>query len=125
MPAFVIVESRHRRAGQPLDAIMYDPTVAGYPDKKTATPVKVIIAEKALKIDNEPRARSIISTIGENVKVTYCVDGSTKRLRNAEQRRQPAQISAQLDRLRDRLLLFKDQSENPSLVVEGLGLLYE
>ena len=66
MPSFVIMESASR-TGEATNAILCDPNAAtGYPDKRSAVPVKATrVSEKAIRIDDGPRPRTIISAVGE------------------------------------------------------------
>jgi hypothetical protein len=122
MPCFVIVSSAQR--DKTVEAIMCDPGALGYPDRKSDVPVRVTVSEKTLLIDNEPRPRSIISSVGENGTMTLMVDGSTQQLRNRERRVALAKTSALLDQLRDHLLALREECEDFSLVAEGLGQIY-
>jgi len=78
MPAFIVMQSG--KVGEATDAIICDPNVAtGHPDKRSAVPVKAtMISEKAIRIDEEPRPRAIISAISENGVTTILVGGSTR-----------------------------------------------
>jgi hypothetical protein len=123
MPSFLIVSSQQRKAGQSIDAILCGPGITGSPDRKSGTPVKATIAERTITIDNEPRPRSIISTVGQNGVITYLIDGSTKQLRNRERRTALGNALSQLNQLTKTLRPLIATSDD-KLASEGLGLLF-
>src|SRR5215831_4309243 len=99
MPAFVITTPQSARTGTTIDAIMCDPAATGYPDRHSDVPVRATISEKTIQVDDEPRPRSIISSVGMNGTGTYLVDGSSKSLRNRERRAALNHAFAQLQQL--------------------------
>src|SRR5215469_4268669 len=121
MPAFVITTSQPSRTGTTIDAIMCDPAATGYPDRHSDLPVRATISEKTITIDDEPRPRAIISSVGMNGTGTYLVDGSSKNLRNRERRIALNQALAQLQQLTATIKPLWQASEDPSLAVEGVG----
>jgi hypothetical protein len=124
MPAFVIMESAGR-IGETVDATMFAPNVAGFPDRRTGVPVKATISEKALTIDDEPCPRSIISCAGKNGTTTYLVDGSSQAVRNRERRATLAKASTLLQQLTYCLEPLAAESDDPALAMEGLGMLFD
>src|SRR5215813_7131112 len=123
MPSFVITSSVHT-VGKTIDAILCGPDATGHPDRRSDVPVKAMISERSLRIDDEPRPRSIISCRGENGVTTYLVGGSTQAVRNAERRAALAKALAQLKQLAASLRPLTATSEEGELAVEGLGLLF-
>lgn len=125
MPAFVTLQSGRCKVGETLDATLCDPHAAtGQPNHKTDVPVRVrLVNEHVLSVDGEPR--EIVSCVGGNGRTTYLVNASSRAIRNAERRRALAKATTLLHQLRDRLLLLKDESDDPEFVVEGFGLLCE
>jgi len=112
MPAFVIVQQLWKR-GAAADAVLCAPGALGFPDRKTSVPVKATIAEKTITIDNEPRARAIISSTGINGVTTFLVDGSTKGLRNRERRAALVRAAELLRQLTSTLMPLAAESEEP------------
>jgi len=123
MPSFVITSSAHT-VGKTINARLCPPGPSGYADERSAVPVKATISERTLRIDDEPRPRSIISCRGENGVTTYLVGGSTQAVRNAERRAALAKALAQLKQLAASLRPLTATSEEGELAVEGLGLLF-
>jgi hypothetical protein len=121
MPSYVIVQSGFDRIGE-TKATLCDPGVLGFPDRRTDVPVKATITEKSITIDDEPRARAIISSMGENGVTTFLVDGSTRGLRNRERRAALARALWLLQQLTSTLMPFTAESEEPGLVAETLQL---
>ena len=99
MPSFVIVPPQRRQAGKTIDAIICSVGASGYPDDRTAVPIKATILEKAIRIDGEARHRSIISSTGMNGTTTFLVNGSTQQVRNRERRAALSKALAQLQLL--------------------------
>jgi hypothetical protein len=84
-------------------------------------PIKAtMISEKAIRIDDEPRPRAIISAVGENGVTTILVGGSTKGVRNRHRRVALARASMLLG---STLRPLVAESAEPELATEGLGLL--
>lgn len=123
MPSFLIVTSQPRQAGQPVDGMLCDPCVTGSPNKSSGTPVKATISERSITIDDEPRPRAIISTVGRDGVTTYLLDGSTRQLRNRERRIALANALSQLNVL-SKTLRPLIAASNDKLASEGLGVLY-
>jgi hypothetical protein len=124
MPCFVIVSSAQR--DKPIDAVMCDSTITGYPDRKSDVPIKITAIEDSLTIEGELRPRSIISCTGMNGTITYLVDGSTAALRNRERRVALAKALSMLNQLRDVLvpLIESSEGEHDGLAGEGMGQIY-
>ena len=56
MPSFVIAQSGFGRIGETIEATLCDPSVAGFPDRKTDVPIQVrLVSEQTLCVDGEPR----------------------------------------------------------------------
>ena len=123
MPSFIITSSSHI-VGRPIDALLCGPGATGYPDPRDAVPVRAMISERSIRIDDEPRQRAIISCTRMNGTTTYLVDGSTAAVRNRERRAALSKALAQLQQLAASLRPLQAESEDPALVTEGLGLLY-
>jgi hypothetical protein len=86
MPAYVIMQSLGR-IGETIEveAILCEPGVAGFPDRRTDVPVRVRrTSEQALCVDGEPRR--IIWGEGGNGTATFLVNGSTRGVHNLERR---------------------------------------
>jgi hypothetical protein len=125
MPAFIIVQ-QSGRTGEAVDAVLCDPSAAtGYPDRRSDVPIKAtMISDKAIRIDDEPHPRAIISAVGENGTATILVGGSTRGLRNRERRVALAKVSGLLQQLAAELKPLAAESEGRGLVTEALGLLW-
>src|SRR5215831_1277658 len=124
MPSFVIATSQHCKAGKTINAVLCGLDATGQADQRTVVPVKAMISEKAIRIDDEPRPRVIISARTENGATRYLVAGSTKAVRNAARRAALAKALAQLQLLATSLRPLQATSEEPDLAIEGLGLLF-
>ena len=124
MPAFVIVRQSGKR-GDAVDAVLCAPGVLGFPDRKTDVPVKATIAEKTIRIDDEPRARAIISSTSINGVTTFLIDGSSKGLRNRERRVALARASELLKQLTASLMALRAESADPEPVAENLQRLFD
>jgi hypothetical protein len=101
--AFIRHYQRGNQAGQITDAIMCGPNATGFPDRQSDVPVKPLISDNTIKIDDEPRSRRIVFSTGQNGKTTFLVDGSASSIHNRE---------------------LITTSEEPELASEGLGLLF-
>jgi hypothetical protein len=54
MPSYVFVRSLGR-IGETIDAMLCDPSVARFPDRRTNVPVRVrLISEQVLSVDDDP-----------------------------------------------------------------------
>jgi hypothetical protein len=74
MPSFIVAQQLGR-TGETVDAILCDPGGAGWPDRRTDTPIKLRrVSERLVYVDGEPR--SVISSVGKNGTVTYLVNGT-------------------------------------------------
>ena len=99
MPAYVITPSLGR-IGETIDATLCDPSVSGYPDRRTDVPVRVRrVSEQTLLVDGAPRR--IIWSMGGDGVTTCLIDGSTKALRNRERRAALARASGLGDGVHD------------------------
>ena len=123
MPSF-LTTSQHCKAGKTVSAQLWAAGPSGCPNERTAVPVRATISEKAIRIDDEPRPRTILSARSENGTTTYLVNGSTAAVRNAERRAALAKALAQLQQLTRALRPLQAQSAEPELAFEGLGLLF-
>jgi hypothetical protein len=124
MPSFLIMTPG--RTGEATDAVLCDPnTVTVYPDRASAVPVKATISEKAIRIDDEPRPRAIISAVGKNGISTILISGTTGALQNRERRAALARASSLLQQLASCVTPLKSDSDEPGLLVEALGLLFD
>jgi hypothetical protein len=122
MPSFVITNSGHK-PDQPIDAILAAPNANGYPDRRSDISIRAIISDKTIKIDNEPRPRRIISTVGQNGITTYLIDGNAKQIRNREARVALTKALSQLNELTKTLRPLISASDY-KLANEALGELY-
>ncbi len=122
MPSFIVV-SKPCRIGETVPALHYDPAATGWPDKKSATPIKIRLApdERSLFVDDEQQPRSIVSTVGRNNETEYLVTGSSKSLRNAERRRQLERASALLQQAGKALMALRADSDEPETVTAALA----
>jgi len=112
MPSFVIAQSGFGRIGETIEATLCDPSVAGFPDRKTDVPIQVrLVSEQTLCVDGEPR--QIIWSEGGNGVVTVLVDGG-KSIRNRERRVALARASELLEQLR-RVVTALDPGDNTIL----------
>ena len=124
MPAFVIVQQQLSKSGDAIDGVLCAPGVLGFPDRKTAVPVRVrLISEQLLCVDDEPRR--IVSSVGQNGTASYLVEGSSKAVRNRERRVALARASGLLQQLRSSLMPLLAESAEPELVAESLQLLFD
>ena len=112
MPAYVIMPSSLGRIGETIDATLCDPSVSGYPDRRTEVPVRVrLISEQVLSVDDDPRG--IIWSEGGSGTTTFLVDGSTKIIRNRERRAALARASELLKQLTSSLMPLAAESAEP------------
>jgi hypothetical protein len=123
MPSYVIMQSLGR-IGETIEARLCDPSVAGFPDRRTDVPVRVRrTSEHTLCVDGENRR--IISCVGKNGTTTYLVNGSSKAVRGRERRAALAQASELLRQLTSTLMPLTAESEEPQVVAENLQLLFD
>src|SRR5262249_17807655 len=121
MPSFVITSSAHT-VGKTINARLCPPGPSGYADERSAVPVKATISERTLRIDDEPRPRSIISCTGVN---GIHISSTAARNRSPMPRAALRWLRpAQLQQLTRTLRPLQAQSEQPELAFEGLGLLF-
>src|SRR5262249_25008300 len=86
------------RIGETIEATLWAPSVAGFPDRRTDVPVRVRLAsEQVLSVDDDPRG--IIWSEGGSGTTTFLVDASTKSIRNRERRAALARPSGLLQQL--------------------------
>ena len=122
MPSYVIMQSAGR-IGDTVEAILCDPGVAGFPDRRTDVLVRVRrVSEQILSVDDEPRR--VIWSQGVNGAVTFLVDGG-KGVRNRERRAALARASGVLQQLTSTLMPLAAESAEPELVAESLQLLFD
>jgi hypothetical protein len=122
MRAFVIVHG-FKRTGE-TDAIICDPSPVGDPDRKSATPVRVrLLDERTLSLNGE--VCGIISNVGENGVSTFLVNSSTRSIRDRERRAALAKASTLLQRLTSCLRPLATVSEDPTLAMEALTMLFD
>lgn len=122
--AFIRHYQRGHQAGQITDAIMCGPNATGFPDRQSDVPVKPLISDNTIKIDDEPRSRRILFSTGQNGKTTFLVDGSASSIHNRERRLGLHKALSQLTQLAATLRPLITTSEEPELASEGLGLLF-
>jgi hypothetical protein len=123
MPSYVIVQSS-KRIGETTEAILCDPGVLGFPDRRTDVPVQArLVSERMLSIDGE--SRPIIWSMGRNGTTTYLLEGSSKAVRNRERRVALAHASELLRQLTSTLMPLATESEEPEAVAENLQLLFD
>ena len=123
MPSYVITQSS-RRIGETIDATLCEPGPLGFPDRKTAVPVRVRrVSEQVLAVDGENRR--IISCVGQDGTTTYLVNGTGKGVRNRERRAALARASELLKQLTATIMPLRAESADPEPVAENLQLLYD
>ena len=113
MPSYIITQSLGR-IGETVEveAILCDPGVAGFPDRRTDVPVRAQrLSEQLLSVDGDPRG--IIWSMEKNGVTTFLVDGSTRGLRNRERRAALARGSELLRQLTSTLMPLAAESEEP------------
>jgi hypothetical protein len=123
MPSYVIQSGFHR-IGETTDAILSDPGVAGFPDRRTNVPVRIkLVSEHILCVDGEPRR--VVWSMGGNGTTTYLLEGSSKAVRNRDRRVALAHASELLRQLTSTLMPLATESEEPEAVAENLQLLFD
>src|SRR5262249_554539 len=123
MPSYVFVQSGSNRIGETIEAMLCDPGVAGFPDRRTDVPVRVrLVSEQVLAVDDE--LRRVIWREGRNGAITFLVDGG-KGVRNRERRVVLARASGLLQQLTSSLMPLAAESEEPEVVAETLQQLFD
>jgi hypothetical protein len=117
MPSFVILNNEQKTA------VLCSPNALGSPDQKSALPIHATIRTNDIQIFGEARPRRILSSVGGNGKITYCVEGSTIHSKNKERRRSLNKALNQLNQLAATLRPLIAKSDH-KLASEGLGLLF-
>jgi hypothetical protein len=123
MPSYVIVQSS-KRIGETTEAILCDPGVLGFPDRRTDVPVRIRrVSEQVLSVDG--KNRGIISCVGGSGTTTFLVDGSSNAVRNRERRVALARASGLLQQLTSSLMPLAGGSAEPEVVAENLQILFD
>jgi hypothetical protein len=114
MPSFVILNNEQKTA------VLCSLNACGEPDRKSALPIDATIRRDEIQIVGEARPRRILSSVGGNGQIVYCVEGSTIHSQNKERRRSLNKALSQLNQLAATLRPLIAESDDKSSRARGL-----